>query len=136
MPLCTVDDISIYFRQHFDRLGIGSYHHEARLVDPWTLPQRAQLPFTAGGFRRGLGSDAKAPARASTRSKSIRGFNGMFAFTADHYPILGESPVKGLWSAVGAWLVVRLGGRAGDRPVDDRRRPGDGRDRGRHQSLS
>jgi heterotetrameric sarcosine oxidase gamma subunit len=28
----------------------------------------------------------------------------MFAFTADHYPILGPSPIKGLWSAVGAWL--------------------------------
>ena len=104
MPLCTIDDISIYFRQHFDRLGIGSYHHEARLVDPVEPSGASPTPLHHGGLRRGLGSHAKAPARASTRSRSIRGFNGMFAFTADHYPILGESPVKGLWAAVGAWL--------------------------------
>ena len=103
LPLCTIDDISIYFRQHFDRLGIGSYHHEARLVDPWALPRRAQLPFTPADFDEAwtLIKRHLPPLRSVTVD---RGFNGMFAFTADHYPIMGESPVKGLWAAVGAWL--------------------------------
>ncbi|MGH8924274.1 MAG: FAD-dependent oxidoreductase [Acidimicrobiia bacterium] len=103
MPLCTIDDISIYFRQHHDRLGIGSYHHEARLVDPWELPKRAQLPFTPRDFEEPWALMRKH-LPALERIEVDRGFNGMFAFTADHYPILGESPVKGLWSAVGAWL--------------------------------
>jgi glycine cleavage system aminomethyltransferase T len=103
MPIATVDDISVYFRQHFDRLGIGSYHHEARLVDPWVLPKRAQLPFTPGDFEEAWGLIQKhLPDLNEVEVDS--GFNGMFSFTADHYPILGESPVKGLWAAVGAWL--------------------------------
>jgi dimethylglycine oxidase len=103
MPICTVDDISVYFRQHHARLGIGSYHHEARLVDPWELPQRAQLAFTPRDFDEAWTLMRKHLPDLD-RVEVDSGFNGMFAFTADHYPILGESPIKGLWSAVGAWL--------------------------------
>ncbi|HEX2420885.1 MAG TPA: FAD-dependent oxidoreductase [Acidimicrobiia bacterium] len=103
MPICTIDDISVYFRQHHARLGIGSYHHEARLVDPWALPERAQLAFTPRDF-----DEAWTLMRKHLPDLELvevdSGFNGMFAFTADHYPILGPSPIKGLWSAVGAWL--------------------------------
>ena len=103
MPISTIDDISVYFRQHHDRLGIGSYHHEARLVDPWSLPERAQLPFTPRDFDEAWGLMRKhLPALDQVEVET--GFNGMFSFTADHYPILGESPIKGLWAAVGAWL--------------------------------
>ncbi|MGH8957572.1 MAG: FAD-dependent oxidoreductase, partial [Acidimicrobiia bacterium] len=103
MPICTVDDISVYFRQHHDRLGIGSYHHEARLVDPWELPERAQLEFTPRDFDEAWTLMRKHLPDLD-RVEVDSGFNGMFAFTADHYPILGESPIKGLWAAVGAWL--------------------------------
>jgi hypothetical protein len=51
LPVVTMDDISIYFRQHFDRLGIGSYHHRAMLVDPHRLEQKAELPFTPEDFK-------------------------------------------------------------------------------------
>ncbi|HEY7584358.1 MAG TPA: FAD-dependent oxidoreductase [Acidimicrobiia bacterium] len=103
MPISTIDDISVYFRQHHDRLGIGSYHHEARLVDPWALPKRAQLPFTPADFDEAWHLMRKhLPALHQVEVDT--GFNGMFSFTADHYPILGESPIKGLWAAVGAWL--------------------------------
>lgn len=103
MPISTIDDISVYFRQHHDRLGIGSYHHEARLVDPWSLPERAQLPFTPRDFDEAWGLLRKhLPVLDQVEVET--GFNGMFSFTADHYPILGESPIKGLWTAVGAWL--------------------------------
>ena len=36
--------------------------------------------------------------------KVSHGFNGMFSFTVDGMPIMGESPVKGFWTSVGAWL--------------------------------
>ena len=103
IPITTFDDLSVYFRQHFDHLGIGSYRHEARLVDPDQLPETAQLPFTPEDF-----TDAWRQMQhhmpTLQKSRIVDGFNGMFSFTVDHYPILGESPVAGLWSAVGAWL--------------------------------
>ncbi len=38
------------------------------------------------------------------KTQVSHGFNGMFAFTADHYPIMGESHIKGFWANVGMWL--------------------------------
>ncbi|MEM7332233.1 MAG: FAD-dependent oxidoreductase [Chloroflexota bacterium] len=102
-PIGTMDDISVYFRQHDDRIGIGSYHHEARLVDPDKLRKDAKYPFTPEDF-----TDAwrlmKHHMPGLNDTKVSHGFNGLFSFTADHYPIIGESHVKGFWTAVGAWL--------------------------------
>ncbi len=51
IPIITMDDISVYFRQHHDRIGIGSYHHEARLVDPHAIIHKdAKMPFTPEDF--------------------------------------------------------------------------------------
>ncbi|MFW2382174.1 MAG: FAD-dependent oxidoreductase, partial [Acidimicrobiales bacterium] len=103
MPITAFDDLSIYFRQHGDHIGIGSYAHPARLVNPSELPRTAKLPFTEHDF-----TDAWAKMQhhmPPLQQSAIRdGFNGMFSFTVDNYPILGETQVAGLWSAVGAWL--------------------------------
>ena len=103
-PITAMDDLSIYFRQHHDRIGIGSYHHEARLVDPNAIIHKdAKMPFTPDDF-----TDAwrlmqhHMPALKETNVS--HGFNGMFAFTVDHYPIMGESHIKGFWTNVGMWL--------------------------------
>ena len=29
----------------------------------------------------------------------------MFAFTIDGYPIMGETPLKGVWACVGVWIT-------------------------------
>ncbi|MEM7113589.1 MAG: FAD-dependent oxidoreductase [Chloroflexota bacterium] len=104
LPIATMDDISVYFRQHDDRIGIGSYHHPARLVDPEAIIRSdAKMPFTPEDF-----TDAwrlmqhHMPVLGNTDVS--HGFNGMFAFTVDHYPIVGESHVKGFWTSVGMWL--------------------------------
>ncbi len=103
IPICTLDDISLYFRQHDDRIGIGSYNHKARLVDPDKLNKTAKNPFTAEDFEYGWGlMQERLPVLKKT--KVSHGFNGMFSFTVDHYPIMGESHVKGFWTAVGSWL--------------------------------
>ncbi|MDW3178325.1 MAG: FAD-dependent oxidoreductase [Acidimicrobiia bacterium] len=103
IPVTTFDDLQIYFRQHGDHLGIGSYAHEARLVDPANLPKSAMLPFTADDF-----VDAWATMQHHMpplqESEIADGFNGMFSFTVDDHPIMGETNVTGLWSAIGAWL--------------------------------
>lgn len=103
IPIGTMDDISVYFRQHDDRLGIGSYHHEARLVDPEKLGKDAKNPFTPEDFTEAW-QLMKHHIPGLKNTNVSHGFNGMFSFTADHYPIIGESHVKGFWTAVGAWL--------------------------------
>lgn len=103
IPIGTMDDISVYFRQHNERLGIGSYNHAARLVDPNKLGKNAMNDFTPEDFTEAWKlMQGHMPALKNT--KVSHGFNGLFAFTADHYPIMGESHVKGFWSAVGMWL--------------------------------
>ena len=104
MPIVAMDDISVYFRQYHDHLGIGSYHHPARLVEPSDLGESSERPFTPDDFAEAWRlMQYHMPSLAGATIS--RGFNGMFAFTADHYPIMGESAlVAGLWTAVGAWL--------------------------------
>ena len=103
LPISGIGDLSIYFRQHFDRIGIGSYHHKAMLVNPHKLGKTAKMPFTPDDFTTAwsLMQGLMPPLRTS---KVSHGFNGMFSFTVDGFPIVGESPIKGLWTSVGAWL--------------------------------
>ena len=103
IPITAFDDLSLYFRQHGDHIGIGSYAHEARLVDPHALPATAKMPFTPEDF-------TAAWAQMQHHMPPLRdaqvadGFNGMFSFTVDNHPIMGETAVSGLWASVGAWL--------------------------------
>jgi glycine cleavage system aminomethyltransferase T/glycine/D-amino acid oxidase-like deaminating enzyme len=102
-PVVAMDDLSIYFRQHGDHLGIGSYDHPAKLVDPNALPKSAMMPFTADDFDSAwakMQHHMPALGNASIRD----GFNGMFSFTVDGSPVCGETKLKGLWTSVGAWL--------------------------------
>lgn len=103
MPIAAFDDLSIYFRQHGDHIGIGSYDHPARLVEPSDLPTTAKLPFTGDDFVDAW-QHMQHHLPALNQAEVDHGFNGMFSFTVDNYPIMGETPVSGLWAAVGAWL--------------------------------
>lgn len=103
LPIATVDDISIYYRQHYDRIGIGSYHHKAMLVDPYKLERKAEFPFTPEDFTTAWGL-MQGYFPALQQSGISHGFNGMFSFTVDGFPIMGESSVRGFWTAVGPWL--------------------------------
>jgi glycine cleavage system aminomethyltransferase T/glycine/D-amino acid oxidase-like deaminating enzyme len=103
-PVTAMDDLSVYFRQHHERMGIGSYHHPARLIDPQAIIRaEAKMPFTPDDFTEAWRlMQHHMPLLKDT--KVSHGFNGMFAFTVDHYPIVGESHIKGFWTSVGMWL--------------------------------
>ncbi len=108
-PILRHQDASMYFRQHRDAYGIGSYQHEPHLVDPFELGKTAMNPFTPEDF-------AGAWASATELLPPLRGhdfvtkFNGMFAFTVDGMPIMGPVPhAEGLWTAIGVW-VTHAGG--------------------------
>ncbi len=102
-PVVAMDDLSLYFREHGDHLGIGSYDHPAKLVDPSKLPKSAKMPFTADDFDSAW--EKMRHHIPSLNHTSVReGFNGMFSFTVDGHPVCGETSVKGLWTSIGAWL--------------------------------
>lgn len=103
-PILRHQDHAMYFRQHFDAYGVGSYQHEPLLVDPFTVGRRAKRDFTPEHFDQAWKSTkALLPPLGQVGLKTR--FNGMFAFTIDGMPILGESQVKGFWTAVGIWVT-------------------------------
>lgn len=124
-PILRHQDFSLYFRQHHDSYGVGSYNHEPLLVDPEEIlaPEESdEMPsireFTDEHFYEPTHPDIDKSAYdaacelvpAFEKSGFERAFNGMFSFTPDGMPILGESEdIDGLWWALAVW-VTQSGG--------------------------
>ncbi|SEW26121.1 GcvT family protein [Natrinema salifodinae] len=128
-PLLRHQDRSLYFRQHGERYGIGSYNHESLLVDPADIygPEKLddlglEYPslreFTSEHFYENThpdhdqaASDAACELVPSLRDAEFEsGINGMFCFTPDGMPILGPTEeIDGLWWALAIW-VTQSGG--------------------------
>ena len=113
LPILRHQDRDLYFRQHQDRIGIGSYAHRPLPVD---LEQElggagmpSMLPFTEEDFEASwLDSQQLLPALA--RTKVEEGFNGVFSFTPDGFPLLGESlELRGFWVAEAVWVTHSAG---------------------------
>lgn len=111
-PIVRHQDYAMYFRQEGDCYGIGNYKHEPLPVEPDDIlsPAEAErapamMDFTPEHF-------AVARQAADELFPALRGlaladaFNGMFSFTPDGLPILGEAPqVAGLWIAEAVWIT-------------------------------
>jgi glycine cleavage system aminomethyltransferase T/glycine/D-amino acid oxidase-like deaminating enzyme len=119
-PILRHQDADLYYRERFDRLGVGYYGHHPLPIDAGDIapvdaagPMPSVLPFTEDDF---------APAWAATQvlmpgtreSKVEEGINGLFSFTTDNMPLLGESSaVAGFWVAEAVWVTHSAGvGRA------------------------
>ncbi|MCD2194688.1 FAD-dependent oxidoreductase [Actinomycetospora endophytica] len=118
LPILRHQDQDLYYREHHDRLGIGSYAHRPIPVSLDELPevddvsearQPSMLPFTDEDF---------APAWEQSRlllpalddAKVETGFNGVFSFTPDGGPLVGESSdVSGFWIAEAVWVTHSAG---------------------------
>ncbi|MCS6848879.1 MAG: FAD-dependent oxidoreductase [Anaerolineae bacterium] len=103
-PLMRHQDHSMYFRQQFDCYGVGSYRHEPLMVAPDDVGKSAKRDFTPEHFVKGWESTVELLPALKGAQLTVK-FNGMFAFTTDGYPIMGETAVKGLWACVGLWLT-------------------------------
>ncbi|MGB3291776.1 MAG: FAD-dependent oxidoreductase [Phormidesmis sp.] len=112
LPMVRHQDHSMYFRQHGERWGIGSYQHEPLLVDPDNILPYAEAPvmpsikpFTEEHFTAAWDSTQElfpALAEAELTSK----MNGMFSFTPDSSSVVGESAkAKGFWVAEAVWVT-------------------------------
>ena len=103
---------AIYLRQHGEAYGIGSYQHEPLLVDSEDILDHedapgspAEMAFTPAHFERARVSAGEVMP-ALKGAELDRCFNGMFSFTTDGFPVLGESPqVGGFWSAQAVWIT-------------------------------
>ncbi|MHA6765633.1 GcvT family protein [Streptacidiphilus sp. PAMC 29251] len=119
LPILRHQDRDLYYREHGDRIGIGSYAHRPMPVDlddvapPLTTAQSQQmpsmLPFTEEDFAQPW-ADSQALLPALARAEVAEGFNGIFSFTSDGFPLLGEAPeLRGLWVAEAVWVTHSAG---------------------------
>jgi glycine cleavage system aminomethyltransferase T len=117
-PVGRDQDHSLYFRTHGDALGLGSYNHESLTVDPDAMGgntaerQASVHDFTDEHWERATHPDRdKSPKRAfeellpATEGADFSATeNGIFVFTPDGMPVLGETAaVDGLWTALAIW---------------------------------
>ena len=103
-PLVRELDSTMYYRQHWDAFGVGSYWHEPRTRYPHEIQGTAKRPFTPSDFTASWEQAQKIMPLLSGAELETK-FNGIFAFTVDAYPILGKTPVEGFWTAVGSWIT-------------------------------
>lgn len=97
-------DKALYFRQHFDSYGVGSYWHEPHLVRPKHVKKTAIHPFTPHDFAEAWDLTTEIIPDLKGR-ELVTKFNGMFAFSVDGMPIIGETQVKGFWTACASWIT-------------------------------
>jgi glycine cleavage system aminomethyltransferase T/glycine/D-amino acid oxidase-like deaminating enzyme len=117
MPILRHQDRDLYYRERGDRLGIGSYAHRPMPVELTDLPEGdvsdsampSMLPFTEEDFAEAWEHSRELlPSLRSTKVDS--GFNGIFSFTPDGGPLIGESPdVAGFWIAEAVWVTHSAG---------------------------
>ena len=117
LPILRHQDQDLYFREHTDRLGIGSYEHRPMPVDMSELPDGeitaetmpSKLAFTEGDFAPAWEQSKRLlPCLETATIES--GFNGIFSFTPDGAPLVGESAdVAGFWIAEAVWVTHSAG---------------------------
>jgi dimethylglycine oxidase len=104
-PILRHQDRSMYFRQHADAYGFGSYRHEPLPVEPAAVPSPAIMPFTPEHFEGAQAAAARLLPALRSAALPYR-INGVFSFTPDGFPLLGESgSVRGLWVAEAVWIT-------------------------------
>lgn len=98
-------DAGMYYRHHWDRIGVGSYAHRPLAVHPEDVGDTAELAFTPEDFADAWAVATSAIPMLGGVDRFERSLNGMFAFTVDGMPILGETGAAGLWMAIGSWIT-------------------------------
>ena len=118
LPILRHQDQDLYFRELVDCLGVGSYAHRPMPVDLRDLTDSADvsassmpsmLPFTDEDFAQPW-EQCKLLLPCLEQAKVDSGFNGIFSFTPDGGPLIGESSdVSGFWIAEAVWVTHSAG---------------------------
>ena len=105
-PILRHQDRDLYFRSYGDHLGVGSYLHRPMPVEPG---ENSVRPFTPEDFDESWAA-ARTLLPALADASIASGFNGIFSFTPDGFPLLGESrEVHGFWAAEAVWVTHSAG---------------------------
>lgn len=107
-PIVREQDQDMYYRQHGEAYGFGSYGHEPLPVEIGSVPRRANaamFPFTPEHMEPAFrAARHRFPALAQT--PVAHSFNGIFSFTPDAQSVLGEAPeLPGFWVAEAVWVT-------------------------------
>lgn len=120
LPILRFQDRDLYYREHGERYGIGSYAHRPLPVDLADLaqvePERmsehnmpSRLAFTPEDFEQPW-EDSRQLLPALRDSEIEDGFNGIFSFTPDGGPLVGQSSdVTGFYIAEAVWVTHSAG---------------------------
>ncbi|GAB3887839.1 hypothetical protein GCM10027612_27330 [Microbispora bryophytorum subsp. camponoti] len=120
LPILRHQDADLYYRQRFDGVGIGYYGHRPMPVKPEELlpvdeaeVMPSVLTFTPEDFEDAW-TETQRLLPGTRAAKLDEGINGVFSFTQDHMPLMGESSeVEGFWVAEAVWVTHSAGvGRA------------------------
>ena len=118
LPILRHQDEDLYFREHGDRLGIGSYAHRAIPVGYDEMPDSGEItahnmpsrmPFTGEDFEEPWKNCQLLlpPLRNATFEDA---FNGIFSFTPDGGSLVGESrDLRGFFIAEAVWVTHSAG---------------------------
>ncbi|KAH9823640.1 Dimethylglycine oxidase [Teratosphaeria destructans] len=119
LPILRHQDQDLYYREHGDCYGIGYYGHRPipivaaelgltpKHVDEKHMPSR--LEFTAEDFEPAWEA-TKLLLPALRKAELADGFNGIFSFTPDGGPIVGQHPtLDGFWVAEAVWVTHSAG---------------------------
>jgi glycine cleavage system aminomethyltransferase T/glycine/D-amino acid oxidase-like deaminating enzyme len=116
IPLLRNQDHDLYYRQRGKGLGVGWYGHrplpvKAKDIVPFdkaaTMP--SMLEFTAPEWVGAMEHSSEIlPELKNTKITS--GMNGLFSFTVDGNPLMGEwKGLKGFWVAEAVWVTHSAG---------------------------
>ncbi|MBP1969100.1 glycine cleavage system aminomethyltransferase T/glycine/D-amino acid oxidase-like deaminating enzyme [Virgibacillus natechei] len=116
-PIIRDLDSSMYYRQVFNSIGIGSYQHEALPIEISEVSKYGESadmpsikPFTPEHFLGKPWKDAQNLIPGLKEAGRKRGINGIFSFTPDGMPLLGESEkIRGFWVAEAVWITHSAG---------------------------
>lgn len=122
-PILRHQESGLYYRDNHDGLGIGYYHHEPMPYDATDIRSMEEadetghmpsvMAFTPEDFEPAW-AETQRLLPATNDAKVEEGINGLFSFTTDGMPLLGESrEVRGFWVAEAVWVTHSAGvGRA------------------------
>lgn len=115
-PVLRHQGSDLYFKQSGQRLAVGWYGHRPITVNAEDiLPNESaevmpsQLSFTSEDWEGAMeGATEVIPALKDV--EIVEAMNGLFSFTVDNFPLMGEwSGLKGFWVAEAVWITHAAG---------------------------
>lgn len=119
LPILRHQDQDLYYREHGDQYGIGYYGHKPMPVvaaslgltpkDTHEQHMPSRLEFTPSDFDPAW-KESRTLLPTLQQTEIADGFNGIFSFTPDGGPLLGEHPkLDGFWVAEAVWVTHSAG---------------------------